>query len=119
MRIIYGLGRAVFGGFFLYNGINHLKNMKALEGYAAAKQLADPHLAVEGSGLLLLASGASLALGLKPRLGALGAIGFLTGACLLFHDFWNIEDPQQKQAETIQFSKNIGLLAAAVAFLGD
>ena len=72
MRIIHGLGRAIFGGFFLYNGINHLRNAEALEGYAAAKQVDNPHLSVKGSGILLTAAGAAIALGLAPRLGALG-----------------------------------------------
>ena len=118
MRVIYGLGRAIFGGFFLYNGINHFKNTAALEGYSAAKQVPNPHLSVQASGALLTAAGASLLLGLKPKLGALGTIGFLAAASVLFHDFWNQEDQQQKQSEMIQFTKNLALAGAAAAILG-
>lgn len=118
MRVIYGLGRFVFGGFFLYNGINHFKNMSALEDYAAAMKLSYPHLSVKLSGALLTAAGASLALGIKPRAGALGAAAFLSAASLMMHDFWNREDPQQRQNELIQFSKNMALIGAAVSILG-
>jgi uncharacterized membrane protein YphA (DoxX/SURF4 family) len=118
MRIIHGLGRAIFGGFFLYNGINHLKNAEALAGYAAAKQVENPLLSVKASGVLMTAAGAALALGLAPRLGALGVAGFLAAASPKMHDFWNVEDPGQRQSEMIQFSKNMALLGAAIALLG-
>jgi putative oxidoreductase len=118
MRIIHGLGRAIFGGFFLYNGINPLTHTEALEGYAAAKQVENPHLSVKGSGILLTAAGAALALGIAPRLGALGVIGFLAAASPKMHDFWNVEDPGQRQGEMIHFSKNMALLGAAIALAG-
>ncbi|MGI4831671.1 MAG: DoxX family protein [Janthinobacterium lividum] len=119
MRVIYGLGRAVLGGFFLYNGVNHLSNTEALEGYAAAKQVQNPHLAVQGSGALMALAGASLILGIKPKLGALGACGFLAVASAQMHDFWNIPDEQAKQADLIQFSKNVALMGALLAIAGD
>ena|SRR4051812_38841338 len=118
MRIIHGLGRAIFGGFFLYNGINHLRNSEALEGYAAAKQVDNPRLSVQASGILMTAAGAALVLGLAPRLGALGVAGFLAAASPKMHDFWNVEDPAQRQGEMIHFSKNIALLGAAIALMG-
>ena len=119
MRVLYGLGRAVVGGFFLYNGINHLANTEPMEGYAAAKQVPYPHLSVKGTGILMAASGASLLLGLKPKLGALAALGFLAVASGSFHDFWNVDDEQQKQAELIQFSKNLALMGALLSYTGD
>lgn len=118
MRVIYGLGRAVLGGFFLYNGVNHLTHTEPLENYAAAKHLAYPHLSVTGSGALLAAAGTSLLLGVKPKLGALGVLGFLAVTSASFHDFWNVEDPQQKQSELIQFSKNVALMGAALSIIG-
>ncbi len=119
MRVIYGLGRAVVGGFFLYNGINHLSNTEALEGYAQAKQLPNPHFSVQASGALMVAAGTSLLLGLKPKLGALGAFGFLAATSALFHDFWNVDDQQAKQTELIQFSKNVALMGALLSYAGD
>lgn len=118
MRVVYGLGRAILGGFFLYNGLNHFAHLEPMKGYAAAKQFRDPELSVKASGALMTAAGASLLLGIKPRAGALGVIGFLAAASLFFHDFWNVQDPQQKQMEQIQFSKNLALVGAATAILG-
>lgn len=118
MRLIYGIGRLVVGGFFLYNGLNHLTHVDALEPYAAAKNTPSPRFDVEASGALMLASGASLALGIKPALGALGAIAFLTAITPVMHDFWTQTDPQQKQSEMVHFSKNVALLGAIIAMFG-
>lgn len=117
MRVLHAAGRAVFGGFFLYSGIHHFMEGDALAGYAASKGLTAPDLSVEASGVLLIAAGASLLLGVKPKAGALGVIGFLAGASAVFHDFWNVEDPQQKQGEMVNFTKNVALAGAALAIL--
>ena len=37
MRALHVIGRTIFGGFFLYNGINHLRNSKGMAQYAGAK----------------------------------------------------------------------------------
>ncbi len=119
MGFTKALGRAAFGGFFLYNGINHFRDSGNLEGYAASKGVECPPLAVKGSGALLIASGLSLMLGIRPRLGALGTVLFLGAVSPKMHDFWNQHDPAQKQNEMIHFSKNMALLGAAVALAGD
>lgn len=118
MKAVYWIGRAVFGGFFLYNGINHFKQQEALAQYAGAKNVPSPDLAVQASGVALTIGGASLMFGLKPELGALAIVGFLAAVSPMMHDFWNIEDPQQRQNNMIHFSKNIALLGAALALMG-
>lgn len=118
MKALFLIGRTILGGFFLYNGINHIKNKEALAHYARAKNLPNPELAVVGSGVLLAAAGASLMLGLKPQLGALSVVGFLIPASTQFHDFWNEQDPQGKQQQQIHFAKNMALVGAALALAG-
>jgi putative oxidoreductase len=111
-------GRLIFGGFFLYNGINHIIHKDQLVPYAGAKKVPVPEAAVLGSGALLIASGLSVVLGLKPRLGALGLITFLAAVSPAMHNFWEHEDPGQRQNDMIHFSKNMAMLGAAVALLG-
>jgi len=62
------LGRMVFGGFFLYNGINHLVQRKQMAQYVASKNVPAPDAAVTASGIALTLGGASLVLGIKPQL---------------------------------------------------
>lgn len=118
MKVPFLLGRLIFGGFFLYSGINHLKQKKAMAQYTAAKNVPMPELAVTATGALLIAGGASVLLGVKPKLGTLAIIGFLAGVSPIMHNFWNEEDPQQKQNDMIHFMKNVAMLGAAMALMG-
>jgi uncharacterized membrane protein YphA (DoxX/SURF4 family) len=111
-------GRLMFGGFFFYNGINHFRNRKSMAQYAGAKNIPMPEAAVVASGAVLLFGGASVALGWKPKLGAAAIIAFLKTVSPTMHDFWNIEDANQRMNDMINFSKNMALLGAALALFG-
>jgi putative oxidoreductase len=118
MKAPFVIGRALLGGFFLYNGINHFRQADALAGYAKSKNIPAAKAGVLASGGMLTIGGASLLLGLKPKLGAAAIIGFLLGVSPLMHDFWNMEDPQQRQNDMINFTKNMALAGAALALAG-
>ena len=118
MKLPYYFGRFVFGGFFLYNGINHLIQRKALAQYVDAKNVPMPEAAVTASGVALTLGGASLVLGIKPVLGAAAVAGFLVGASPVMHDFWQVQDPEKRQSEMINFTKNMALLGASLALMG-
>jgi len=117
MKALLVIGRAIFGGFFLYNGINHFKEQEGLTQYAGSKNVPQPNLAVLASGVALTVGGASLMLGMKPKLGSLAVLGFLATVSPTMHDFWNA-GPSQRQNEMIHFSKNMALLGAALALAG-
>lgn len=118
MKAAFLIGRMVFGGFFIYNGINHLKERKNLAQYAQAKNVPKPDLAVTASGVALLAGGTSILLGIKPKLGALSIIGFLASVSPAIHDFWRAQDPNQRMSDMTHFGKNLALLGAALALMG-
>jgi putative oxidoreductase len=118
MKLPFLLGRLAFGGFFLYNGINHLKNRNALSQYAGLKKVPMPEVAVPATGVALIVGGASILLGIKPKFGALAIIGFLAGVSPIMHDFWRAEDPNQRQNDMINFMKNMALLGGALALMG-
>jgi putative oxidoreductase len=112
------LGRLMLGGFFIYNGINHFKQKQTMAGYAAAKGVPMPETAIQATGTLLLLGGSMLALGIKPKYGALLIAGFLAGVSPVMHNFWAAEDPTQRQNDEINFAKNMALLGAALAIGG-
>ena len=115
MKTLFVLGRLLFGGFFLYNGVNHILNQKTLSQYAGSKKVPVPHVAVTGSGVALILGGASILLGIKPKLGAAVIIGFLAGVSPIMHDFWQVEDPNQRTNDMVNFAKNMALLGGAAA----
>jgi putative oxidoreductase len=118
MKIPFLIGRLVFGGFFLYNGINHFKQRKPMSQHVASKRVPMPEAAVTVSGAILTLGGASILLGVKPKLGAASILGFLAGVSPVMHDFWRVEDPNQRMNDMINFSKNVALLGGALALMG-
>ncbi|HMC31348.1 MAG TPA: DoxX family protein [Candidatus Angelobacter sp.] len=118
MKVPFLLGRLLFGGFFLYNGINHFKERKTLGQYAQSKKVPRAEAVVMASGAALIAGGASILLGVKPKFGAAAVAGFLLGVSPVMHDFWKSEDPAQRMNDMINFSKNMALLGAALALMG-
>jgi len=116
MRALHVLGRAIFGGFFVYNGINHLQNAKAMAGYAAAKGVPAAEQAVRGTGLMMLAGGLSIMAGVKPRNGLITLIAFLVPVSLQMHRFWE-EQGEKRQNDMIHFMKNMALVGASLAMM--
>ncbi len=117
MKAPFLIGRLLFGGFFLYSGINHFKELKGMSQYAQAKNVPQPDIAVAASGAALIVGGASLLLGVKPKVGAATIVGFLAGVSPVMHNFWKQQDPEKRQNEMIQFSKNMALMGGALALM--
>lgn len=118
MKAAFLIGRLVFGGFFLYNGINHLKQRKQLAQYAESKNVPMAEAVVASTGVVLLAGGTSILLGVKPKLGTAAIAGFLAGVSPVMHNFWSVQEPGERLNEMINFSKNMALLGSALALMG-
>jgi uncharacterized membrane protein YphA (DoxX/SURF4 family) len=118
MRALHVIGRAIFGGFFVYNGINHLRNLHGMSQYAGAKGVPAAEQAVRATGLMLLAGGLSIIAGLKPRQGLATLVTFLIPVSLQMHRFWEEQDPGAKQMQMTQFMKNMALVGASLALMG-
>lgn len=108
------VGNALFGGFFVYNGINHFVHYRDQAAYARSKGVAAPWIAVPFTGLLLLAGGLYLATGRRPALGASLVTTFLLGVSPRMHAFWNETDPERRTNELINFTKNMALVGGAL-----
>ncbi len=118
MKAPFLIGRLMFAGFFINAGISHLQNRKSMAAYARAKGVPQPELAVTLAAVPLLLGGASLLLGVKPKLGAAALLGFLAGVSPIMHDFWRNEDPETRNNNMIQFMKNMALAGGALALMG-
>lgn len=118
MKAAFLIGRLIFGGFFLYNGIHHLQERKSMGQYAKSKNVPLAEAAVAATGVAMIAGGASVLLGIKPKLGTAAIAGFLAGVSPVMHDFWRAEDPNQRMNDMINFSKNMALLGSAITLMG-
>ncbi|MGP4005744.1 DoxX family protein [Streptomyces sp. 4N124] len=118
MDVLVLIGRILFAALFLASAVGHLTQTKAMAGYATSRGVPAAVPAVLGSGVLLLAGGLSVLLGVWPDLGALLLIVFLVPTAVLMHAFWKETDPQARQMEMVQFQKDMALAGASLMLLG-
>lgn len=117
MEILLLIGRILFGVFFIMSGINHFTNLGMMTGYSKSKGIPAARVAVAGTGVLLVLGGLSVLLGLLPVLGLTLLIVFLVPTSVLMHDFWKVQDPQQRASEQINFMKNLALTGAVLILM--
>jgi len=115
---IFLVGRLLLGGFFIYSSVGHFSNASMMAGYAQTKGVPSPKAAVIFSGLLLLIGGLSILLGVYPTIGTIALAAFLIPVTFMMHAFWKVQDPMAKMGETVNFTKNLALLGAALILLG-
>lgn len=111
------IGRVLFGVLLGFMGFNHFMNLDGMSGYAESKGVPFARLGVIGSGLLLVLGGLAIVLGVYPLLGAAAIALFFLGVTPIMHDFWTVEDREQRQAEMTNFLKNATLFGAALVLL--
>lgn len=112
MGALFLIGRIVLGGYFLYNAFNHFKHLTGYTGYARSKGVPNPKAAVLVTGIMLALGGLSIILGMYIVLGMWLLVLFLIPTTITMHPFWKVVDPMARQAEQINFFKNIALVGA-------
>jgi uncharacterized membrane protein YphA (DoxX/SURF4 family) len=114
MNVIFVIGRILFSFLFARSGLGHLRNREMMAAYAKTKGAPATELTVPLTGVMLLAGAITIALGLWADLGALLIIAFLIPTATIMHAYWKIDDPQERQADSVHFYKDVALLGAAV-----
>ncbi|WP_328876747.1 DoxX family protein [Streptomyces sp. NBC_00287] len=118
MDVLVLIGRILFSALFIVSAVGHLTQTKAMAGYATSRGVPAAVPAVLGSGVLLLAGGLSVLLGVWADLGALLLVIFLVPTAVLMHAFWKETDPQARQMEMVHFQKDMALAGAALMLFG-
>lgn len=111
--ILLLIGRILVAVLLLYNGVNHFINTEMVTGYAEYKGVPQPQISVYVSGLLLLASGLSILLGVYPVVGGVLAALLTLVFAVMIHDFWTVEGDDRVN-EMNHFLKNIGIAGGAL-----
>src|SRR5438552_8895691 len=97
------IGRVVFSFFFIYSGFNHLTKLSMYAQYAGASSVPAPTVLTALSGVMLLAGGLSILLGVRPQWGALLIAAFLIPAAFTVRNFWGIADPMMAANQAAHF----------------
>ncbi|MGW6332234.1 DoxX family protein [Nocardia rhamnosiphila] len=114
MDVVVLIGRVMFVILFLSSALGHFTQTKAMAGYARAKGVPVPELAVRGSGLLMLLGSISILFGIWPDAGALLLLIMLVPTMIMMHAFWKETEAEATQSETIQFNKDLALAGACL-----
>ncbi|WP_009478402.1 DoxX family protein [Rhodococcus sp. JVH1] len=79
----------------------------------------DDELIVRGNAAAQTVGGALLAIGIYPRISALGLALSLIPTTLAGHSFWAIEDTAARKLQRVQFHKNVAMLGGLLFVLVD
>lgn len=118
MDLIFLSGRLIYGGFFLWSGINHILESGVMTGYTASKGVPFPRLAVYLSGFMILFGGLGVIVGGIFLFWSLALIAvFMLAVSFAIHNFWAIKDRAERKAEFMNFAKNMGIFGATLMLM--
>ncbi|MGD0526268.1 MAG: DoxX family protein [Polyangiaceae bacterium] len=117
-RYAVPLGRALFVAIFIMAGFTHFSAQTI--HHAARQGVPLAEVLVPLSGVLALAGGLSVLLGLHARIGAWLLVLFLVPVTLMMHAFWKVTDPTMAAMQQIMFMKNVAMVGGAllIAYFG-
>jgi uncharacterized membrane protein YphA (DoxX/SURF4 family) len=109
------IGRIGFAYLFVSSGLTvHLLTAKQGIEYARMNRVPAPEVLVPFSGLMAVAGGLSVALGVWADAGALLLVLFLLPVAFGMHAFWRQEPGMPRLMERVHFTKDLTLAAAAL-----
>jgi uncharacterized membrane protein YphA (DoxX/SURF4 family) len=110
MGLVKMLARMCLSGIFIVAGYAAFSEPGQRTKRLPNVGLPESEELVKLNGAAMVGAGITLGLGIFPRLSALTLIGNLIPTTLAGHPFWRETDPKTREAQTIQFCKNLGLL---------
>lgn len=117
MEIVILIGRIVFSMLFIGSGMGHLTQADASAEYAKQRGVPSSKLAVQLSGVFLLAGGVGIITGIWIDLALLGIALLVLIMGFAMHPFWTMTG-QEQQGEMAHFMKNLSIAGAALALFG-
>ncbi len=117
MHLIAIIGQILFGGFFIWSGLNHFITLEGTAGYAKSKGVPGAKFATAFTGLMLAVGGLSLLTGFGLQVGIWLLIIFMVVTTFMIHPFWKVSDPTHRANETVAFAKNAAILGALLMIL--
>lgn len=114
--LVRRIARPLLASIFITGGLDEILNPANKQDVAESVvtplfgKSVNTATVIQVDGAVKVAAGTALALGRFPRISALALASSLVPTTLAAHRFWELEDPQQRQAQQVQFVKNVSLL---------
>ena len=112
------LGRALYSGVLAYMAIDGFNNNEKRVEIARDSGVPMPEVAVPVVTAMLLVANVGILLWRFPRASAAALIVFFLGTSPGIHHFWRMEG-KERQANKINFLKNMALLGGAIILLSE
>jgi putative oxidoreductase len=129
MSVVSRVSRPMLAAIFIHGGIDSFRNakQKAYLAEPVVRALAeriplipdDTATVVRYDAAAKVVGGAAMALGVFPRLAALGLATSLVPTTLAGHRFWEEDEPGKRTMQRIHFLKNVGLLGGLLLSAAD
>jgi putative oxidoreductase len=126
MTISSFVARPLLAGMFIYGGLDAFKNPsgKAPRAEKLTPTItdvvgidADTEQLVKFNGAVQVAAGATLALGILPRVSAFALAVSLVPTTLAGHRFWEEQDEAARAQQTVHFLKNAAMMGGLLMIL--
>lgn len=111
-------GRLLLIVLYLVSGLGKWGDLSGTAGAIAAKGLPAPYLLAALAAAAELFGSLAVALGLFPRLSALGLAVYTVVTAFVFHAFWTMPDAAMAKMQSVHFLKNIGLAGGFLLLVG-
>jgi putative oxidoreductase len=111
---VHWVSRLLLSAIFIGAGMSKLKKREGTLDYMASKGMPRSGWLLNGAIAMELGVAPAVALGLVPRLSASALAAFLVPTAVIFHDFWNVEEAQSREMETINFLKDLAIAGGLI-----
>ena len=103
------LGRLLISPIFLFSGFSKLAMYSQVVGFAAAKGMPMPEIAIALAAATEIICGLAVLIGLKTRAAAWLLFFYLIPTTLIFHNFW-ASSGAEHQEQMLNFVKNVTIM---------
>lgn len=110
------IGRTLLVALFLFAGYNKFVGLDGTAKYIASKGLPQPQLLAMASAAVEVVAAIMIIIGFKARYAALVLAAFTAAVTPIFHDYWNLADPQ-RYPQYLSFWKNMAMLGGLLLVL--
>lgn len=119
MSPVRALARPLLAGSYVLGGVSALKTPGPRVEKARAAGLTDPEKLVRANAATMVVGGLALATGRMPRLSSLVLVGSMVPTTWVGHPFWQETDRAAKQAQQVQFLKNLSMIGGLLMTAAD
>jgi putative oxidoreductase len=117
-RAMLLMGRALLGLYFILPGISKITGFAAMSDYMAAHGVPYVPALLVLTIILQLGCGASLVAGWRTQFMAFVLAGLTLVISVFMHDFWGMEEGQERAHEMQNFVKNMAIMAGLLYVAG-